>query len=348
VKADLAPPPRRSAGVAPLRPPGSIRRTSSIDVSWPDGRGGDLTLVGRARDMVTPRGGGAPIVCAEDGFEARIRADRTILAIEADPPRPALASLVGQRGGGKLRLVLEEVVPEERRGGTPLYLILDDISGVSLVAGWAWSQWDPDWLAQLRAAAENPEMIKAFGDRAGICTGFAPGSSAFDPDTERGGATPAPDLRNPEDPEGWHAFTVQDGVPAMRRARRIDLGLDPDGAPNGAPKGEIVIDAAFQDSATTPQGGRAVVHEYRLTARADAASLKLLSIDAEPRVLPFSECPGAVANLQRLNGTALPDLRDKVLAELRGTAGCTHLNDAARALADAPALLGRLRDSGVF
>ena len=34
-----------------------------------------------------------------------------------------------------------------------------------------------------------------------------------------------------------------------------------------------------------------------------------------------------------LLGTPLPELREKVLAELRGTAGCTHLNDALRALA---------------
>ena len=115
----------------------------------------------------------------------------------------------------------------------------------------------------------------------------------------------------------------------MRRARRMDVRrLDT----------RIVIDAAFQDSATTPSGGRAVVHEYRLSATADAQSLRLLSVEAEPRVLPFVECPSATANLSRLLGTPLPELRDKVLAELRGTAGCTHLNDALRALAEVPAL----------
>jgi hypothetical protein len=114
----------------------------------------------------------------------------------------------------------------------------------------------------------------------------------------------------------------------MRRARRIDVRFDT----------RIVIDAAFQDSATMPAGGRAVVHEYRLSATADPQSLRLLSIEAEPRVLPFVECPGATANLSRLLGTPLTELREKVLVELRGTAGCTHLNDALRALADVPAL----------
>lgn len=329
MKSARSAPPRNTAGPAPVRVPGSVRRTSSIDVSWPDGLGGNMRLVGRARDIVTSDSGGPPVTRAEDRFEASLKPDRTIVAIESDPPRPAMARLVGERGGGHLRYVLEEVVPEERRNATPLYLILDDISGVSLVAGFAWSQWDPNWLAGVRSAMSDAELEKAFKTREGICTGFAPGSSALNLDGPRAPTATAPDLRNPEDPEGWHAFTVQEGSIGMRRARRIDLKLDD----------ALSIDAAFQDSATTPGGGaRAVVHEYRLRAKMDPKSLRLLSIEAEPRILPFPECPSATANLPRLIGTPFPELREKVLAELRGTAGCTHLNDALRALADVPAL----------
>jgi len=133
--------------------------------------------------------------------------------------------------------------------------------------------------------------------------------------------------------EGWHAFASQEGQVGLRRARRIDVRLE----------GDIVIDSAFQDSATTPSGERAAVHEYRLTARADRTSLRVLSVEADPRVLPMIECPSAVANLDRLLGTPLPELREKVLAELRGVAGCTHLNDALRALADVPSLVRYLK-----
>ena len=121
----------------------------------------------------------------------------------------------------------------------------------------------------------------------------------------------------------------------MRRARRIDVRLDD----------AIVIDAAFQDSATTPAGGRAAVHEYSLTMTADPRSLAVLSLQAEPRILPQPECPSATANLSRLLGTPLPELREKVFAELKGTAGCTHLNDALRALADVPMLVKRLQEA---
>jgi hypothetical protein len=314
--------------------PGSVRRTSSIDVFWPEGRTGNLRFAGRARDIMTPPAGGAPIICAEDSFEARLALDRSITAIAADPPRPGLKNLIGQRGGGGLREALQAALPEERRQGTPLYLILDDIAGVSLVSGWAWSQWDPDWLAHMRALLSDGAWAKRLASREGVCIGFAPGSSGLDVDrpVARGDGTPAPDLRNPEDPAGWHDFPAVDGM-NMRRARRIDVIED-----------DIIrIDSAFQDSASTPQGCRAVVHEYRLAVTADSATLRVTSMTTDPRVLPFVECPSAAKNLDRLIGVKLADLRDIVLAELRGVAGCTHLNDALRALAETPVLLDYLR-----
>lgn len=326
-------PPRLSAGAAPLRAPGSVRRTSSIEVSWPDGREGEMQLLGRARDLVTPRSGGAGVVAAEDSFAARVKVDRTITAIESDPPRRAMARLVGERGGGRLRGVLAQVMPEERDGATPLYLILDDISGASLIAGWAWSQWDPDWLGRMRAMIDDPQIAKFMKDRTNVCIGHAPGSSAFDmtAPSRSMDSTPAPDLRRADDPGGWHEFTAQES-PGLRRARRIDVSLD-----------EVIrIDSAFQDSGSTPQGGRTALHEYSLAATADPKTLKLLTIEATPRVLPFVECPSATLNLARLIGTPLPELREKVLAELPGAAGCTHLNDALRALAEGPALLAKL------
>jgi len=290
----------------------------------------------RARDLVTPQAGG-PVVAAEDWYQARVQADRTIAAIEAGPDRPRVARLAGQRGGGKLRGVLAEVVPEEREGATPLYLVLDDLSGVSLIAGWAWSQWDPDWLAQMRARMDDAAMAQAFKNRENVCIGHAPGASAFDMEKRIGEPivpTLTPDLRNPEDPEGWHAFTRQDQAPGMRRARRVDVWLD---------GGLIHIDSAFQDSASRPDGDRAALHEYSLAATADPKTLEVLTIEATPRVLPFVECPSATLNLPRLIGTPLPKMREKVLAELPGVAGCTHLNDALRALAEAPALLAKLQ-----
>ncbi len=46
--------------------------------------------------------------------------------------------------------------------------------------------------------------------------------------------------------------------------------------------------------------------------------------------------------LAKLSGRSLSELRDTVGAVLRGTDGCTHLNDAVRTLADVPGMLARL------
>jgi hypothetical protein len=45
-----------------------------------------------------------------------------------------------------------------------------------------------------------------------------------------------------------------------------------------------------------------------------------------------------VHNARRLIGARLPEMRDAVLGQLRGPEGCTHLNDALRALAEVPKL----------
>ncbi|MDB5423217.1 MAG: hypothetical protein JWQ29_633 [Phenylobacterium sp.] len=240
-----------------------------------------MSMVGRARDALTPAGGGAPVVCGEDEFRARLQWDRTIVEIEASPGRPAIQRLVGARAGGHLRQVLDQQLPEERANGTPLHLILDDLSGASLVAGWAWSRWTDEWQRSIAAAmASGAQPRPAMRKMEGICSGFRPGSSAL---TSDGTANPSQsaadvvDLRRPDDPEGWHAFTAQAGI-GMRRARRIDVWVDD----------LIRIDSAFQDSATNPEGGRTAVHEYRLTATADPVSLRLLSVESDPRVLPFA------------------------------------------------------------
>ncbi len=319
----LAPPPKTPAGPAPARLAGAVRRTTSIDVDWPGGRAGHMRLLGRARDIFTP-GAKDIVVLGEGAFEASIDTERRLLALRAAPAPAGLQALVGERAGGHLRGAIDRALPEERRNGTTLHLILDDIAGSSLISPWAWSRWDPEWLAQMRARKADPKFAAAF-NRENICAGLRTGSSGLGLAAD---GVDAGVLRDPVDPQGWHEFPAAPGA-GMRRARRIDVWRD----------GVIHIDAHFQDSATTPEGPRAALHEYRIRATADAATLVLLSLEAEPRVLPFAECPAAAANVGRMLGKSLTALREAVLGELRGVAGCTHLNDALRALADVPALL---------
>lgn len=307
-------------GPTRARAPGSVRRTSSLDATWPSGRSGPTRVEGRARDLRT-RPDGTAEVLGEDTVLLDLLADRTLR--HAQSPRVDLCALDGVRGGGGLRARVADSLPDERAGGTPLFLLLDDLAGMSLVAGFAWSQWpDPD-VQPLRRTARRME---------GVCAGFRPGASSLD---DEGRALFSHDLRavpplpSVEDPQGWHPLPEPLGV-SMRRARRIDVRVD-----------DVVrVDAMFQDSCTVPAGGRLAVHEYQLTATADPRTGVLLSVAADPRVLPYAECPLAAGNVDRLVGTPLRELREVVLTALTGTAGCTHLNDALRALAEVPLLLG--------
>ena len=115
----------------------------------------------------------------------------------------------------------------------------------------------------------------------------------------------------------------------MRRARRIDAWLDD----------VIHIDAGFQDSATSPDGGRIAIHEYQVSATADPVSFQLLSVQADARVLPYGECLAAASNVSRILGSSLGDLRLTVLETFPKVLGCTLLNDVLRSLAEVPQML---------
>jgi hypothetical protein len=321
-------PPRQTANPSPVRRAGSIRRTTSLDVEWLDGPTGTRRFHGVAQDI---RG---DAVLAEAKLTADLDPARTILALSADPAPAALQSLVGERGGGHLRMAMGERLPKLISAGAPLYLLLDDLSGVSLISGWGWSLWNPNWMSEQFGAAGDAERQRMMQERAGVCWGLQLGNSGMNPDRSGIDGEPADggELRNPADPAGWHAFPDLAGV-SMRRARRIDVWRE---------DGLICFDSSFQDSAPKPQGGRAALHEYRLTGTMDPVTSELLSLEPEPRVLPFHECPGAVANANKLVGTPLPLIRQAVLTDLRGTSGCTHLNDALRALAEVPLLAEKI------
>jgi hypothetical protein len=307
-----------------------VRRTSTIDMTWPDGFGTELRLDGHCRDAVTHASADPPIVVDEATATVGIGGNRTITSISAEPDASGLHDLVGCRGGGYLRAALAEFLPEQLDGGTPLYLLLDDISGASLIAGFAWSQWTDRWMSSDTERPARPDME-------GVCIGFAPGGSALveirsGQMTHRTQAV-AP-LVNPDDRHGWHELAELPEV-SMRRARRIDVWRDP-------VDGTIMIDSGFQDSAGNPDHGRVAVHEYVLRASADPDAMTLTSVDPDARILPYLTCPNAVDTATMVVGTPLAELRSTVLERLARTNGCTHLNDALRALAEVPVLLGHL------
>jgi len=294
---------------------------------WSGGASGGLRVTGRCRDLLSPADGGPPRVLAEDEMRVEVAHDRTIEAIEAVPARPSIGGLVGARGGGGLRKLVAQTLPGEQEAGTPLHLLLDDLAPATLIAGFAFSQWPAEQATFMSRRVATPSMV-------GVCIGLRPGSAALNgglPNPRQQHVT-VPSLVHPDDPLGWHRLDDVTGISA-RRARRIDVQV-----------GDVIeIDAMFQDSATAPDGSRIAVHEYLVAATADPATGELLTVRADPRVLPYpEECPLAAVGVDRLAGTPLAELRRAVVDRFRGTAGCTHLNDALRALAEVPVLTRHL------
>jgi hypothetical protein len=320
--------PRGSVVSAPPRRPGSVRRTATLDFTWPDGLTGNTVLDGRARDLRTNVDGTATVLT-----EARLRMvtdpDRIIEEVGSAPELPGLGGLAGQSAmSGFRRRLAATGAAGSTLAGRPLYQLLDDVPGATLVSGAAWQRWyDMDVYLEIKADVSQRVMTD-------VCAGYQQGSSALQADGTlrwRQDRQPAVDI-DADDDVAWHSHARPEGV-AMRRARRIDVWAD----------GPVIqVDAFFQDSSTLPEGGRQAIHEYTLTAAADLETGTLRAISPVARVLPYDECPLAVANVPALTGLPLGELRGAVLKRLRGPLGCTHLNDMLRALADVPALARRL------
>jgi hypothetical protein len=320
--------PRGSGASAPPRRPGSVRRTTTMDFTWPDGLDGDAILDGRARDLRTNEDGTtAGLAWGVLGIVTDSR--RIIKEISSAPELAALQGLLGESAMSGFRRRLAGVAPDLNTAGSPLHQLLDDVPGATLVSGAAWQRWyDMDRYLEIKADVAQRVMTD-------VCTGYQQGSSALQPDGTlrwRQDRVPAVEIEAVDDDLAWHAHASPAGV-TMRRARRIDVWA----------AGPVLhVDAFFQDSSTVPAGGRQSIHEYVLTAEADLGSRTVRSVTPVARVLPYDECPLAVRNVTALAGLPLSELRTAVLGQLRGPLGCTHLNDMLRALADVPELAGQL------
>jgi hypothetical protein len=335
LRVDLPGPVGDPSRSTPRRVPGSIRRTSHLDMSFdPDDRA-TMWLRCRARDLVTAADGSSDVV-GETSLDVRTGVSRVVEEIRADPDRPTLEHLVGQRGGGGFRKQIAVAVPGEREAGTLLYYLLDDIPPATLISGYVWSRFGD--------GAPRPEHptphLPARGPMENICSGWRTDGTAMsmmsDGQPPIGSTVVAPDLLRPDDPLAWHRLA--DLPPSsMRRRRRVDV-IRGDGATGPA----VTIDAMFRDSCQTPDDTEVVVHEYTLDATVNPKTATIEDIRAVPRVLPFAECPSAADQVPMLTGYPVAGLRRSVLDTLTGIECCTHLNDALRALAEVPVLLGEL------
>jgi hypothetical protein len=330
----------------PLRAPGSLRRTSTIDMLRPDGLFGPLVLAGRARDLLTDRNGGGTAV----GFSActgrvDFMAGRLLTDVTSEPDRPGLQALLGQRVSSGFRAALQAADPDLAADDSLLNLLLDDFPVATLVSGHAIGAGMTGNGRTVLSLAEATGQPRAEGIPPGfapssarpafirnLCAGFADGGTIMN-GVDAHGRPPV--VTGPEAPElvtddelGWHE---RDALPpgAMRRSRRMDLQPGP----------LATIDVLFRDSHVDDEGLETIVHEYTVSASVDTAAGVLVSCAATPQVLPWVECPAAAMSARRLVGAPVAGLRQLVRETFLGTSTCTHLNDTLRSLEDIPALL---------
>jgi len=314
----------------PARLPYSVRRTTAVDILRPDGLEGPLLLHGSGRDLGT-HGDGSPVQF--DSVHSTVAIDfvggRIVVSADAGQMGPDLTALVGTRAGSGFRSALAAALPHDAREHSLLHRVLDDVPVATVISGYALTREDPD-------GAAVPIVRTGAVPRADYCAGFATGG-VFIGGIETNGTSPvvigppAPDLICGPDPLAWHQMK---DLPAkgMRRLRRIDVrGED-----------EIVVDAMFRDSYVDEHCAETVVHEYHLDLTARADTLEIITAVATPRVLPWPECSGAVAAVNRLIGRTVPDIAPLVGGEFRGVGSCTHLNDLLRSVVDVAELSTKL------
>lgn len=321
--------PQRPVETSPARVPGSVRRTTTVDVPFPGDGSDGVHLVLRGRDLRTGPDGAAIEV---DTVAMEADADFLFGAIERCVPSEAPAAvdpfgLVGASLRSGFARHLAERHPADAAARPLRYSALDDLPGAFLVSGYS--------MLRLGTLPDGPIGLQERADlQADVCTGWASGGPLHDALVEHGTSpTPfgphAPDLAA-DDPAGWHEAPPL-AVHTVRRRRLLDVAPDGDG---------YVVHAHLRDTYAA-EDHEMVMHEYVVEARVDGDH-RVHEIVVEPRVLPWAECPGASAHAQRVLGAGLDELGARVRSDLAGTDGCTHLSSTLRAVADVASLIRSL------
>jgi hypothetical protein len=302
------------------RVPGSHRRTTTVDMLWPDGLAGDLVLRGSGRDARTAADGAVePLDEAQLHVEIDFGGGRAVRSIRSDPAEPGLMALVGTSAAAGFRRAAAAAAPRHVAARDVLYQLLDDVPVASLIVGYG-------ALALDRRDALGPAGLV---NRADICAGFQSGGTMMRLIAQRGDVPAAigpdaPDVVR-DDRDGWHNLPTLE-LTAMRRRRLLDV------SPGDGDRFRVF--SWFRDTFRHPDGVETIVHEYQVDAQVEPGSWRLVDVAATPHVLPWAECIQAAGSAERLVGATLPELRASVRSDFTGTTTCTHLNDQLRSLTD--------------
>jgi Protein of unknown function (DUF2889) len=314
----------------PPRRPRSARRTTSIDMTRDENSLDPVYLTGRASDLWTDADGTATEIGSATLWATIELIARVVRHVEVTPPIAGMSRLAGAPAMSGFRAAADKVAPELRQARDLRYTLLDDVPVATLISGHALSA--SNMLGDVTKSGYLPVADQ--------CAGFASNGQLLTSLKNGGTVTPtgprAPDLDHGDDIWAWHQVPPLP-ISGMRRRRRIDV--------HQRSTGLVDIDAMFRDTYVRSDRVETIIHEYTLAAVVDTATGVIVDSRATPRVLPWQECPGAVASAARITGMTLQELHFRVRQELFGTSTCTHLNDLLRSVADAEALIHLVKDA---
>jgi hypothetical protein len=309
-----------------------------LDYDWIDAV--DVRVRGATRDEVTDVHGTTSV--AHDTSVDVETAGGVIATIAVTPPAFDTSALVGQslRQGFRSR-----VRPLYDAGGAPLGLLLDDLPGAMIAAGYVLAMertigpgtGGPGTGQGSLAPTDGDEVPRGF-HQADLCSGWRSDGTMMVA-VRAGNFLPFQPLTtvpvHPEGDGGWPADDIP--IPGLRRHRRIDVAADGD---------QWRVDAWFRDTYRGADGVCGALHEYTVEMVVDAPTTEVREIRALPHALPWPECPAAADAVAKLVGLPVTGLRSSVPRTLRGIESCTHLTNELRELADLPFLVDALPGSG--
>jgi len=309
----------------PVREMPPARRVMFLDYDWIDAV--DVRVHGEARDEFT-RADGTTTVVHEASLDVET-SGALIASLTVAPEAFDVAPLIGQplRQGFRSRV---RPLYDFGEGG-PLGLLLDDLPGAFIAAGYV--------LAMGRrigpGTTDADEMPRGF-HQADLCSGWRSDGTMMIA-VKAGEFLPFEPLAPvPERPSGvaWPARSIP--APGLRRHRRIDV----------VPRDDAwQVDAWFRDTYRNEEGECGALHEYTVHMTVDAADATIRDIRAIPHALPWPECPAAADAVVQLVGSPIEGFRSSVPKTLRGIESCTHLTNELRELADVPFLVDALRSA---
>ena len=322
----MSAPPRNPRADAAQRV-GVARRVVRLDMTWPESAPGDprslLVVSAHARDSLLDDFGLR--ILAEASIAVEIEPGAKVAAISCEPGLAGVESLVGRRASSGWRQAVRELLPDT---SSPLGQLLDDLPVAVLVSGYAGLR-----TGQLQAMTGEAKQGTA-SRMADVCAGWSTGSTALIALTGRGHAI-VPELVGAPEWDQWDGEAGRLRTGDVRRERRLDVWP-------GVDAGALQIEATFRDTWGDRREGEAILHEYVVDACVDAVG-RIVSLSADPRVLPYPECPSATRAIVDLIGERIDDVSSTVPEVLTGISSCTHLNDLLRSMGGTPALATALQ-----